>query len=156
MGRFGPSLVDPMRRQTTFARKGDVVQRWHVVDAAGQVLGRMASELATVLMGKHKPQYTPHIDTGDFVVVVNAEKVRLTGRKAEQKFAKSYSGYPGGQRQVSYGRLLKTHPERVVELAVRRMLPKTSMGRSMFTKLKVYAGPDHPHQAQQPQPMETT
>ncbi len=143
-----------MERQTTFAKPGDVEQAWFIVDATDQVLGRLASKIAVRLMGKHKPQYTPHCDVGDFIIVTNAQKVKLTGAKADHKFEKRYSGYPGGLRQVSYGELLETHPERVIELAVRRMLPKTTMGRSMMTKMKVYAGTEHPHAAQQPKPLE--
>jgi len=143
-----------MQRQTTFAKTGQVPRNWQLVDADGQVLGRMATRIATLLMGKHKPEFTPHTDTGDFVVVVNAAKVVLTGRKAEQKFHKTYSGYPGGQRTVSYGELMQKNPAKVIELAVKRMLPKGHLGSQMFTKLKVYAGPEHPHEAQQPQPIE--
>ena len=143
-----------MNRQTTFLNAGTVEQGWQVVDAEGQVLGRLATQIATVLMGKHRPGYTAHCDTGEFVVVVNAEKIVLTGRKAEQKFVKSYSGHPGGLKQTSYGEVMKKHPERIIELAVRRMLPKSDLGRHMLKKLKVYAGPEHPHQAQQPKPFE--
>ncbi len=142
-----------MERQTTFAKPGDVPQQWFVVDATDQVLGRLASRVAVILMGKHKPQYTPHTDTGDFVIVINAEKIKLTGNKAYTKFEKRYSGYPGGLHEVSYAELLEKHPERVMEQAVRRMLPKTTMGAAMMKKMKVYAGPDHPHAAQQPEPM---
>ena len=141
--------------KTYMAKTADQSSRqWYVVDATDQVLGRMASKLATILMGKHKPVYTPHIDMGDFVVVINAEKIVLTGRKAEQKFEKRYSGYPGGLRQVPYGEVLEKHPERLVEMAVKRMLPKSHLGQAMFTKLKVYAGSDHPHIAQCPKPFE--
>ncbi|MBI1375452.1 MAG: 50S ribosomal protein L13 [Phycisphaera sp.] len=143
-----------MNRQTYFAKPEDVDQKWHLIDADGKVVGRMATEIATILMGKHKPTYTPHVDTGDFVVVINAAGAVLTGRKAEQKFAKTYSGYPGGLKHTPYSKLQKDKPERLIELAVRRMLPKTSMGEKMFSKLKVYAGSDHPHTAQQPQPLE--
>lgn len=139
-----------MQRQTYFAKQGEIDRNWRHIDADGKVLGRLATEIATILMGKDKPQYTPHIDTGDFVVVTNAEKVKLTGRKAEQKFDKRFSGYPGGLKEESYGSLLRRRPQRVLELAVRRMLPKTRLGRKMFTKLKVYAGAEHPHHAQQP------
>lgn len=143
-----------MERQTYMARPGQVAQQWHHIDADGQVLGRLAVRVAVLLMGKHKPQYTPHIDTGDFVVITNAEKIKLTGRKAELKFHKRYSGHPGGLRQIPYGQVLKTHPERIIEQAVRRMLPKNqTLGREMFKKLKVYAGPNHPHAAQNPQPL---
>jgi len=142
-----------MPRQTYFAKAGDVTPRWHHVDAQGKVLGRMATEIATVLMGKHRPEYTPHVDCGDYVVVTNAAGVVLTGRKAEQKYALRYSGYPGGLKRQSYGELLSKHPERLVENAVRRMLPKNRLGRKMLKKLKVYAGEDHPHHAQQPEPL---
>ena len=142
-----------MQRQTFFAKPGEVPRQWHLVDAQDQILGRLAVKIAVVLMGKHRPQYTPHVDTGDFVVVVNAAGIKMTGRKAEQKFHTTYSGYPGGQRQVSYGKLLEDRPEKLIELAVKRMLPKSRLGRQMFTKLKVYARSDHPHEAQQPQPL---
>jgi large subunit ribosomal protein L13 len=142
-----------MPRQTYFAKAGDVTPRWHHVDADGKVLGRMATEIATVLMGKHRPEYTPHVDCGDYVVVTNAEKIVLTGRKAEQKARLTYSGYPGGLKSRTYGDLRKAQPDRLVADAVRRMLPKNRLGRQMLAKLKVYAGPDHPHHAQQPEPM---
>lgn len=139
-------------RQTTMLKPADLEnsKKWHIVDAEGKVLGRMATEIAVVLMGKHRPDYTPHIDTGDFVIVTNAEKIVLTGRKAEQRIKTSYSGYPGGLRAVTAGHLIETRPEFVVEEAVRRMLPKGRLGRAMLKKLKVYKGTDHPHQAQQP------
>jgi large subunit ribosomal protein L13 len=141
----------------TFSPKaGDIQHQWHVIDASDVVLGRLASHAAILLRGKHKPIFAPHVDTGDFVVVVNAEKVALTGRKLEQKQAYRHSGYPGGLRAVAYSDLLEKHPERVIEKAVRGMLPKNSLGRSMLRKLKVYAGPEHPHQAQQPVPYEIT
>ena len=142
-----------MPRQTYFAKAGDITPRWHHVDAEGQVLGRLATEVATILMGKHRPEYTPHVDTGDFVIITNAQKVVLTGRKAETKAILSYSGYAGGLRARTYGELLKKHPERVVENAIRRMLPKNRLSRKMLQKLKVYAGPEHPHQAQEPEPL---
>jgi large subunit ribosomal protein L13 len=141
----------------TFSPKaGDIQHQWHVIDASDVVLGRLASHAAILLRGKHKPIYAPHVDTGDFVIVVNAEKVALTGRKLEQKRAYRHSGYPGGLRAVAYSDLLEKHPERLIEKAVRGMLPKNSLGRSMLRKLKVYAGPEHPHQAQQPVPYEIT
>jgi large subunit ribosomal protein L13 len=140
-----------MPRQPSFAKAGDVTPQWHVVDADGQVLGRLATTVATVLMGKHRPEYTPHVDCGDYVVVTNAEKIVLTGRKAELKMKTRYTGYPGGLRETSYGELREKHPDRLVEDAVRRMLPKNRLGRQMLSKLKVYAGTDHPHHAQQPQ-----
>jgi large subunit ribosomal protein L13 len=139
----------------TFSPKAaDVERQWYVIDATGVVLGRLASQIATLLRGKHKPIYAPHVDTGDFVIVVNADKVVLTGKKLEQKKAYRHSGYPGGLRSVSYRELMAKHPERVVEKAVKGMLPKNSLGRRMAKKLKVYAGPDHPHQAQKPVPFE--
>lgn len=141
-------------RQTTFAKAGDLQKNWRHVDADGRRLGRMAVEIATVLMGKHRPDYTPHVDTGDYVVVTNAEKVVMTGDKANQRIKTRYSGYPGGLRVQSYAELLEKKPESVVEDAVRRMLPKGILGRQMLSKLKVYRGPNHPHQAQAPVPME--
>ncbi|TNY38780.1 50S ribosomal protein L13 [Thermomonospora catenispora] len=132
----------------------DVQRQWYVIDATDVVLGRLASQVATLLKGKHKPIYAPHIDTGDFVIVVNAEKVALTGNKREQKRAYRHSGYPGGLRSMSYKELLERHPERAVEKAIKGMLPKNRLGRRMFKKVKVYAGPNHPHQAQQPVPFE--
>jgi large subunit ribosomal protein L13 len=133
-----------------------VQRQWYVIDATDVVLGRLASQVATLLRGKHKPIYAPHMDTGDFVIVVNADKVALTGRKLEQKRAYRHSGYPGGLRSLSYADLLSKHPERVVEKAIKGMLPKNKLGRKMFGKLKVYTGPEHPHQAQQPVPFEIT
>lgn len=137
--------------KTTMAKPADVERRWYQVDAEGKVLGRMAVEIARTLMGKHKPTYTPHLDTGDFVVVVNAEKVEVTGRKADQKRYYRYTGYPGGLVETPYRRMQERKPDEIVRLAVRRMLPKTKLGRQMFAKLKVYAGTDHPHTAQQPE-----
>ena len=139
-----------MPRQTYFAKAGDVTPVWRQVDAEGQVLGRLSVRIATILMGKHRPQYTPHVDCGDFVIVTNAQKIVLTGRKAEQKTRMRYSGYPGGLKAETYGSLLERRPQVVIENSVRRMLPKSKLGRKMLAKLKVYAGPDHPHQAQQP------
>jgi large subunit ribosomal protein L13 len=137
----------------TFSPKGsDITRQWHVVDATDVVLGRLATHVATLLRGKHKPIFAPHVDTGDFVIVVNADKVALSGSKLEDKRAYRHSGYPGGLRAVSYADLMAKHPERAVEKAVKGMLPKNSLGRQTLRKLKVYAGPDHPHQAQQPQP----
>ncbi len=142
-----------MPRQTYFAKAGDVTPRWRHVDAQGKVLGRMATEIATILMGKHRPEYTPHVDCGDFVVVTNAASIVLTGRKAEQKMRLSYTGYPGGLRAKSYAEVMKKHPDRIIKDAVRRMLPKNRLGRQMLSKLKVYPGADHPHHAQQPEPL---
>ena len=135
-------------------KPGEVTRQWHVIDASDVVLGRLASQAATLLRGKHKPQFAPHVDTGDFVVVINAGKVALTGNKRDNKFAYRHSGYPGGLRRRSYGELLDSRPEYVVERAVRGMLPKNTLGRKMLSKLKVYAGPDHPHAAQKPAPYE--
>lgn len=143
-----------MRRETYFAKKGEVDKQWRIVDAEGISLGRLASDVAVVLMGKHRPEYTAHVDTGDFVIVTNAAKVGLTGRKADQKLHKRYTGYPGGLKVETYGRLRERRPEKLVEEAVRRMLPKNRLGRVMLKKLKVYPGADHPHQAQQPITME--
>jgi len=135
--------------------KPDSVQRnWYVVDATDKTLGRMATEIARVLRGKNKPEYTPHVDVGDFVIVVNAEKVKVTGRKLDQKFYYRYSGYPGGMKSITLRRQLEIHPDRVINTAVKGMLPRGPLGRQMFRKLKVYAGPEHPHQAQQPEPLE--
>jgi large subunit ribosomal protein L13 len=141
----------------TFSPKaGDVQRQWHVVDASDVVLGRLASHVASLLRGKHKPIYAPHVDTGDFVIVVNARNVAISGNKLEHKRAYRHSGYPGGLRSVTYRDLLERRPERVVEKAVRGMLPKNSLGRKMYSKLKVYAGPEHPHRAQQPEPYQIT
>ena len=140
-------------RQTTFAKPAEFQKSWRIVSADGQRLGRLASEIAVVLMGKHRPDYTPHIDSGDFVIVTDAEGVTLTGRKAEQKMKTSYSGYPGGLRARSYEELLEKRPEFVIEEAVRRMLPKGRLGRRMLKKLKVYRGAEHPHGAQNPVPL---
>ncbi len=139
----------------TYMAKPDSVQRnWYVVDATDKTLGRMATEIAHILRGKNKPEYTPHIDVGDFVIVVNADKVKVTGRKLDQKHYYRYSGYPGGMKSVTLRRQLEIHPDRVINTAVKGMLPRGPLGRQMFRKLKVYAGPEHPHQAQQPEPLE--
>ncbi|RCG24434.1 50S ribosomal protein L13 [Sphaerisporangium album] len=141
----------------TFTPKATDVQRqWYVIDATDVVLGRLAAQVATLLRGKHKPIFAPHVDTGDFVIIINADKVALTGNKLEQKKAYRHSGYPGGLRSVSYSELLEKRPDRAVEKAVKGMLPKNSLGRKMAKKLKVYAGNEHPHQAQQPVPYELT
>lgn len=129
-------------------------KRWYVVDAEGKVLGRLASQIAHILRGKHKPIYSPHQDVGDFVVVINAEKVKLTGKKMEQKTYFRHSGYIGGTTFTPVSLMLQKHPERVIEFAVKRMLPKNALGRKMFKKLKVYAGPEHPHTAQKPEVLE--
>jgi large subunit ribosomal protein L13 len=139
----------------TFSPKdSDITREWHVIDATDVVLGRLASHVAVLLRGKHKPIFAPHVDTGDFVIVINAEKVALSGAKLEDKMAYRHSGYPGGLRATSYGDLMAKHPERAVEKAIKGMIPKNSLGRKTLSKLKVYAGPTHPHQAQQPQPYE--
>jgi large subunit ribosomal protein L13 len=139
----------------TFSPKdSDITRQWHVIDATDVVLGRLASHVAVLLRGKHKPIFAPHVDTGDFVIVVNADKIALSGSKLQDKRAYRHSGYPGGLRAVSYAELMEKHPERAVEKAVRGMLPKNTLGRKSLTKLKVYAGPDHPHKAQQPTPYE--
>lgn len=139
----------------THTPKADEIQRqWWVVDAANKPLGRLATELARILRGKHKPIYTPHLDTGDFVVILNAEKVLLTGGKADKKEYFRHSGYMGGERFIPYRKMLAKHPERIIEIAVKGMLPKNALGRDMYRKLKVYAGSEHPHQSQNPQPLE--
>lgn len=135
---------------TQFPSKHEVTRKWHVLDAENVALGRLASKIAMLLMGKHKPSYTPFIDTGDHVIVVNAEKVRLTGQKEESKIYRTHSGYPGGLREVQARKMRATRPARMVELAVQGMLPKTKMGKQMYRKLNVYAGAKHPHAAQQP------
>jgi len=139
----------------TFMAKVEEVQRkWYIVDAEGKVLGRLASEVAKVLRGKNKPTYTPHVDTGDHVIVLNAEKVVLTGDKLNQKIYRHFSGYPGGMKEIKYSQLMATKPEKAIELAVKGMLPKNSLGRAMFRKLKVYKGTEHEHQAQKPEILE--
>jgi large subunit ribosomal protein L13 len=133
------------------AKKGQVPQRWLVIDATDQVVGRLATQIADILRGKHRPEYTPHLDTGEFVVIINAAKVRFTGRKLETKTYQSYSHYPGGQKQVTAKEMLSRRPERILREAVRRMVPRNRLGRQQMTKLKIYAGPNHPHQAQKPE-----
>lgn len=140
--------------KTYVPKAGEIQRDWWVVDAEGLVLGRLATEVATRLRGKHKPTFSPFLDSGDHVVVVNAEKVVLTGRKLEDKLYHRHSGYPGGLKSISAGKLQAAHPERLIELAVKRMLPKGPLGRQMGRKLKVYAGSDHPHEAQRPQRLE--
>jgi large subunit ribosomal protein L13 len=135
---------------TYMPKPGEIPANWHVVDATDQVLGRLASRVALIVQGKHKPTYTPHVETGDFVIVLNADKVRVTGRKADVIEYDTYSRYPGGRHLYSYKRMKQLHPEKVVELAVRRMLPKNKLGRNILGKLKVYRGAVHPHSAQQP------
>jgi large subunit ribosomal protein L13 len=140
--------------KTYTVKKGDIKREWYVVDAQGRTLGRLASEIAKILLGKHKPIYVPYLDCGDYVIVVNAEKVRVTGRKLDQKFYYRHSGYPGGLKGISLRDQLQKHPTRVLKTAVRGMLPKNRLGRAMIKKLKVYAGGSHPHQAQQPKELE--
>jgi len=140
--------------KTYVTKEKDVQREWHVVDATGQTLGRLATQVAYILRGKHKPIYSSSVDTGDYVIVVNAEKIHVTGRKLDQKIYYRHSGYPGGLKTVTLRNLLQRHPTRVIEHAVRGMLPKNRLGRRMFKKLKVYAGPDHPHTAQRPKPLE--
>jgi large subunit ribosomal protein L13 len=140
--------------KTWTPKPGEVTRRWWIVDAENQTLGRLATRIARVLRGKHKPEFTPHRDTGDYVVVVNAEKIRLTGRKATNKTYFRHSGYMGGERHVPITEVMAKRPERVIELAVKGMLPKNNLGRLMRKKLKIYAGPTHPHVAQQPEPLE--
>lgn len=141
-------------KKTYTQKREDVQREWYVVDAAGQTLGRLATQIACVLRGKHKPTFTPAVDAGDFVIVVNAERIHTTGRKLDQKMYYRHSGYPGGLKSTPLRTMLSSHPERVVTHAVRGMLPKNRLGRRMLKRLKAYAGPDHPHQAQRPQPLE--
>jgi large subunit ribosomal protein L13 len=140
--------------KTYVTKKEDVQQAWYVVDASGQTLGRLVTQVAHILHGKHKPTYSPAVDVGDYVIVVNAEKIHVTGGKLDQKMYYRYSGYPGGLRAITLRQQLKQHPERVIEHAVRGMLPKNRLGRQMLKKLKVYAGAEHPHAAQQPKPLD--
>ena len=140
---------------STFSAKADSIKHdWFVVDAEGKVLGRLAAEIARHLRGKHKPEYTVHCDTGDYIVVINAEKIRVTGRKATDKIYYRHTGYPGGLKTMSFEKLIARSPERVIELAVKGMMPRNPLGRAMLRKLKVYAGAAHPHEAQQPKPLE--
>lgn len=140
--------------KTFSAKPQNVEHNWLLVDAEGQTLGRIATEIATRLRGKHKPEYTPHVDTGDFVVVINAEKVRVTGNKSKDKMYHHHTGFPGGLKSFSFEKLIDRAPERVLKLAIKGMLPRTPLGRAMFKKLKVYAGTEHPHAAQQPQALQ--
>lgn len=143
--------MDTLSYKTASAKKENVVRSWHIVDVQNQIVGRIASPIAAILRGKHKPSYTPHVDTGDYVIVINADKVRFTGDKLNQKTYIRYTGYPGGQRSRTAKEMMEMKPEAVLEKAVRGMLPKTKLGNAMIKKLFVYAGPDHPHQAQKPQ-----
>lgn len=141
-------------QKTYFPKTDDITQEWYVLDAKGQNLGRLASRIATVLLGKHKPSFTPGVDTGDYVIVINAEKITVTGNKLDDKYYYRHSGYPGGFKQISLRDQLDKHPERVIDRAVWGMLPHNKFGRSLLKKLKVYAGPNHPHEAQQPKSLE--
>jgi large subunit ribosomal protein L13 len=156
---MGPGRATPARfvraMKTYTATAADRDRQWLLVDATGQTLGRLATQIADALRGKRKPTYTPHVDTGDFVVVVNAEKISVTGKKLEDKRYYRHSGYPGGLKSRSLNEMLERRPEEVLRLAVKGMLPRNRLARKQITKLKIYAGPDHPHAAQQPQPMET-
>lgn len=136
------------------AKPAEVDRKWYVIDATDQTLGRLSSEVASILRGKHKPIYTPHVDTGDFIIVINASKIRLTGNKLTQKKMRWYTGYPGGLKEIDYGSLLEKKPEKIIEAAVKGMLPHNRLGQAMFKKLKVYRGSEHPHQAQQPEARE--
>ena len=140
--------------KTYSAKPADIHHDWFVIDASGKTLGRMAAEIAHRLRGKHKPEYTPHMDTGDYIVVINAEKVAVTGNKGEGKIYHSHTGYPGGLKSISFNKLIDKAPERAIQSAVKGMLPRNPLGREMFRKLKVYAGSEHPHAAQQPQTLE--
>jgi large subunit ribosomal protein L13 len=133
------------------AKKGEVKPKWLLVDAEGAILGRLAAKIAPILMGKNKPTYTPHIDTGDCVIVVNADKIKVSGKKAQQKEYDHYTLHPGGHKYISFANMMARKPEKVIEMAVRRMLPKNALSRKMLTKLKVYRGPEHDHQAQKPE-----
>jgi large subunit ribosomal protein L13 len=137
-------------------KPGEITRAWHVIDATDVVLGRLATHAATLLRGKHKPTYAPHMDTGDFVIIVNAEKIAVSGTKRDDKFVYRHSGFPGGLKQRSVGEMIEKHPDRLVEKAIKGMLPKNRLGRAMAKKLKVYAGPEHPHAAQQPAAFEIT
>ena len=139
--------------KTLSMRAQDVRRAWYVVDAENKTLGRLASAIAVRLRGKHKPEYTPHVDTGDYVIVINADKVQVTGNKEADKIYHRHSGYPGGIKSTTLGKLRAAHPERIIEKAVKGMLPRNPLGRAVFRKLKVYAGPSHPHAAQQPEPL---
>ena len=143
-----------IQQKTTLAKKGSICPSWFLADAQDQILGRLATKVATVLMGKHRPEYTPHVDTGDFVIVTNCEKIKLTGRKRQTKEYDHYTYHMGGRKIISFEDMMQRKPEKVVEEAVRRMLPKNKLGRKLFKKLKVYSGDEHPHQAQQPEALQ--
>ena len=140
--------------KTLSIKQEDVRRSWYVIDATDRTLGRLSTQIATRIRGKHKAEFTPHVDTGDYVVVINAEKVRVTGNKLDDKIYNHHTGFPGGIKSISLAKLMKKSPEKVVEMAVKGMMPKSKLGRSMISKLKVYAGSEHPHAAQQPQPLE--
>jgi large subunit ribosomal protein L13 len=142
-----------MFRKTFQPKPGEIERRWYVVDASGQILGRLASRIATVLRGKHKPSFVPHLDVGDFVIVTNAHKIEVTGRKEKAKVYRRHSGYPGGLTTRNLGEVRRRHPDRILREAVRGMLPHTTLGRKMILKLKLYTGPEHPHAAQKPEPL---
>ena len=144
--------MNTLSYKTQSAKKEEVERKWFIVDAEGEVVGRLCTKIAQVLRGKHKPSYTPHVDTGDYVIVINAEKIRFTGNKMQDKEYQTYSGYPGGQKSRTAKEMLDKHPIRIVELAVKGMLPKTRLGRQMYKKLFVYEGAEHPHEAQKPEP----
>ncbi len=152
-GRENEAVIQP-QKMTVSAKESEVVKNWWVVDASGQTLGRLASQVAHILRGKHKPLYTPHVDCGDFVVVINADKIEIAPKRAEQKEYVHHTGYPGGQRFRTYKQMIENKPEEIIELAVRRMIPRNRLGRRIVMKLKVYAGPEHPHRAQKPQQLE--
>ncbi len=137
--------------KTYMAKPAEIDRKWYIIDASGQVLGRLASEVALMLKGKHKPTYTPHVDTGDYIIIINADKIQLTGDKLQQKKYRYYTGYPGGLKEVDYQTMLRKRPEKAIEIAVKGMLPHNRLGRKMFKKLKVYRGDQHPHQAQKPE-----
>jgi len=147
-------FIESFSMKSFMAKKNEVEQKWLLVDAEGAILGRIAAKIAPILMGKTKPTYTPHVDTGDYVIVVNAEKIMLTGKKAQTKEYDHYTHHPGGHKYVSFADMMARKPEKVVELAVRRMLPKNRLGRQMLKKMKVYRGPEHEHQAQKPEKIE--
>ncbi len=147
-------MVTTLIDKTTLAKKGRVSQRWFIVDAKGLVLGRLASDIATILMGKHTPKYTPHVDTGDFVVVTNVESMKITGKKLDQENFEYYTYYPGGHKYVSWSQIFEKHPDRLLNIAVRRMLPKNKLARTMLSKLKIVRGTEHHYQAQCPVPLD--
>jgi large subunit ribosomal protein L13 len=149
---FKSEKVNTLSYKTQSAKKEDVERKWYIVDAEGEVVGRLCSKIAQVLRGKHKASYTPHVDTGDYIIVINAEKVRFTGNKMQNKEYQTYSGYPGGQKSRTAREMMEKRPIRIVEIAVKGMLPKNRLGRQMYKKLFVYEGTDHPHEAQKPEP----